>query len=359
MVGMQVEGLEHDPDIAAAEAGQRVLVERAERLASDRDRAGVGPLEPGHDHQQRRLAGAGRADEADRLAAAYMKIDVVEDMDAGRAPPEREVDAGERDRRRRRDPEVSCMQSSVARCLADSCRGFGIASGRPDVAAERGDMALRVQVFSACGAVAAAVVATLALSAVPPRPSAPIQLMAFGDSLTAGFGLAAGDAFPVRLETALKAKGHDVTVANASVSGDTTAGGLARLDWSVPAITEAVWSSSAPTTCCAASTRSATASAREDPAPAQCRASRCCWSAWGPRRISGADYKRDSTRSIPIWRPSTTCRSIRSSSTAWRRSEAQPAGRLHPLAAGVDRIVAGILPKAEELVARVREKRGS
>ncbi len=59
----------------------------------------------------------------------------------------------------------------------------------------------------------------------------PIRLVAFGDSLTAGYGLGPKDAFPVKLEAALRARGHDVTVANAGVSGDTVAAGLARVDW--------------------------------------------------------------------------------------------------------------------------------
>ncbi|RWM32430.1 arylesterase [Mesorhizobium sp.] len=59
-------------------------------------------------------------------------------------------------------------------------------------------------------------------------------IVGFGDSLTAGFGLGPGQGFTDRLQAALKAKGQDVAVANAGVSGDTTSGGLARLDWSVP-----------------------------------------------------------------------------------------------------------------------------
>ena len=58
-----------------------------------------------------------------------------------------------------------------------------------------------------------------------------IRLLAFGDSLSAGYGLAAGDGFTDRLETALREEGMDVKVLNGGVSGDTTAGGLARLDW--------------------------------------------------------------------------------------------------------------------------------
>lgn len=63
--------------------------------------------------------------------------------------------------------------------------------------------------------------------------AAPIKLLAFGDSLTAGYGLAPGEAYPVKLQAALKAKGYDVTVINAGVSGDTSADGLARLDWAL------------------------------------------------------------------------------------------------------------------------------
>jgi acyl-CoA thioesterase-1 len=56
-------------------------------------------------------------------------------------------------------------------------------------------------------------------------------LAVLGDSLVAGFGLPANEAFPARLEVALRAAGEDVRVINAGVSGDTTAGGLARLEW--------------------------------------------------------------------------------------------------------------------------------
>jgi acyl-CoA thioesterase I len=67
-----------------------------------------------------------------------------------------------------------------------------------------------------------------------------IKIVAFGDSLTAGYRLAPDQAFPVRLAAKMKAAGHNVTIANAGVSGDTTAGGLARIDWAVPDDTDAV-----------------------------------------------------------------------------------------------------------------------
>jgi acyl-CoA thioesterase-1 len=68
----------------------------------------------------------------------------------------------------------------------------------------------------------------------------PLRLVAFGDSLTAGYMLPAKDAFPNQLEAALRTAGLAVEVTNAGVSGDTTAQGLARLDWSIPDGTDAV-----------------------------------------------------------------------------------------------------------------------
>jgi len=70
--------------------------------------------------------------------------------------------------------------------------------------------------------------------------AAPIKIVALGDSLTAGFGLAREDGFTIRLQAALVAKGHDVEIVNAGVSGDTTSGGRARLEWSLGADTQAV-----------------------------------------------------------------------------------------------------------------------
>jgi acyl-CoA thioesterase-1 len=67
-----------------------------------------------------------------------------------------------------------------------------------------------------------------------------LRLVALGDSLTAGYGLEPGEAFPAALERALKARGWEVEVVNAGVSGETAADGLARYEWSVPAGTDAL-----------------------------------------------------------------------------------------------------------------------
>jgi acyl-CoA thioesterase I len=70
------------------------------------------------------------------------------------------------------------------------------------------------------------------LLAPAPAPAA-TRILAFGDSLTPGYGLAPDQAFPVQLASRLKSDGYDVTVINAGVSGDTSADGLARLDWAL------------------------------------------------------------------------------------------------------------------------------
>jgi acyl-CoA thioesterase I len=68
----------------------------------------------------------------------------------------------------------------------------------------------------------------------------PIKVVVLGDSLSAGLGLSASDAFPERLQKALEVKGIRVDMTNAGVSGDTSSGGRDRLDWSVPDGTDAV-----------------------------------------------------------------------------------------------------------------------
>jgi acyl-CoA thioesterase-1 len=72
-----------------------------------------------------------------------------------------------------------------------------------------------------------------ALSLMAPSMAAPPRILAFGDSLVAGYGLPAEDAFPVRLQAKLTSDGHAVQIINGGVSGDTSAGGLARLDWAL------------------------------------------------------------------------------------------------------------------------------
>ena len=99
--------------------------------------------------------------------------------------------------------------------------------------ASYGHLRVRVQVF------VLALAAALGLAATPAE-ARPLRVVALGDSLTAGYGLPPGKAFPDALQRALKGRGWDVEVANAGVSGDTAADGLARYDWSVPAGADAL-----------------------------------------------------------------------------------------------------------------------
>jgi len=94
----------------------------------------------------------------------------------------------------------------------------------------------RVQALTAALGVALA----LLLSGFAAAQERPVKLVAFGDSLTTGLGLPQAVAFPARLSQALKKKGLAVEVADAGVSGDTASAGLARLDWSIPQGTDAV-----------------------------------------------------------------------------------------------------------------------
>ena len=79
----------------------------------------------------------------------------------------------------------------------------------------------------------------LSLHRIEASPSAPV-IVAFGDSLTAGLGLPQDQAFPAQLEVALRARGTEAKVINAGVSGDTAAAALTRLDWALPDDADAV-----------------------------------------------------------------------------------------------------------------------
>ncbi len=73
----------------------------------------------------------------------------------------------------------------------------------------------------------------MVLAVAGPASAAPPRLLVLGDSLSAGYGLAHEDGFEVQLQQALQAQGHPVTIVDGAVSGDTSAGGRARLDWTI------------------------------------------------------------------------------------------------------------------------------
>ena len=189
----------------------------------------------------------------------------------------------------------------------------------------------------------------------------PVRIVALGDSLTAGFGVTAHDAFPAKLERALRAKNYSVEVLNAGVSGDTASGGLARLDWSIPADAEAVivelGANDALRGIDPAVTRNALDGIlrrmRERGIPVLLCGMRA------PPNL-GDDYARrfDAIFAELAAAYDTLFYPFFLEDVAAQAALNQGDG-LHPTAAGVDVIVRGLLPKAEALIAKAMERRKS
>ena len=218
--------------------------------------------------------------------------------------------------------------------------------------------------WSALVQVFALVVAALALAVPLAGPAAgadrPVRIVALGDSLTAGLGLPANAAFPARLEQALNAKGMAVEITNAGVSGDTASAGLARLDWSVPEGTDAVIVELGANDTLRGTDPKVTREALEG-IVGRLRERRIEVLLAGMRAAPnlGPDYGRDFDAIYPdlAARNDLLFYPFFLDGVATDAKLNQRDG-LHPTAAGVDAIVARILPKAEALVARVRDKRG-
>jgi acyl-CoA thioesterase I len=218
--------------------------------------------------------------------------------------------------------------------------------------------------WSALVQVFAMVVAGLALAVALTGPAAgadrPVRIVALGDSLTAGLGLPANAAFPARLEKALKGKGIAVEITNAGVSGDTASGGLARLDWSVPEGTDAAIVELGANDTLRGIDPKVTRQALEE-IVRRLRERGIAVLLAGMRAAPnlGPDYGRDfeAIYSDLAARNDLLLYPFFLDGVATDAKLNQRDG-LHPTAAGVDAIVARILPKAEELVARARDKRG-
>ena len=205
---------------------------------------------------------------------------------------------------------------------------------------------------------------SLVLAALLGRAEAadrPVRIVVLGDSLSAGFGLAAQDALPAKLQRALNAKGHAVEIANAGVSGDTAAGGLARLDWSVPEGTDAVILELGANDALRGSDPKATRAAL-DTIIRRLKERRIAVLLAGmlaPRNL-GPDYAKAFD---PIYPELAAAHDLVFYPFIVEGVAGDPAlnqaDGIHPTAAGVDVMVSGMLPKAEELVARVKAARGS
>ncbi|MEA2878431.1 MAG: acyl-CoA thioesterase [Hyphomicrobiales bacterium] len=189
----------------------------------------------------------------------------------------------------------------------------------------------------------------------------PVRIVVLGDSLSAGLGLAAQDALPAKLERALRAKGHDVTVENAGVSGDTAAGGLARLHWSVADGTDAVILELGANDALRGSDPKTTRASLEAIIRKlkERRIAVLLAGILAPRNL-GPDYVTAFDAIYPelAAEHGLTFYPFILDGVAGDRALNQGDG-IHPTAAGVDIMVKGLLPKAEELVARVKAGKGA
>ena len=200
-----------------------------------------------------------------------------------------------------------------------------------------------------------------ALAAPVAHAATPIKVVALGDSLTAGLGLPAKDGFVARLQAALAAKGNAVEIVNAGVSGDTASGGSARLDWSVPEGTNAVIVELGANDMLRGVRPQVTRAALETilrRLTDRHIAVLLCGMRAAPNL--GADFGQSFESIYPelAAKYGTLLYPFFLDGVAADRGLLQHDG-LHPSAAGVDVIVARILPRVEELLARVRSQNPS
>jgi acyl-CoA thioesterase I len=195
----------------------------------------------------------------------------------------------------------------------------------------------------------------------PANAASPVKIVALGDSLTAGYGLAEKDGFVPRLQAALAAKGVAAEVTNAGVSGDTAADGLARLDWSVPNGTDAVIVELGANDMLRGLDPAVTRN-KLDAILLRLTQRHIAILLCGMRAAPnlGPEYGHAFESIYPelAAKYGALLYPFFLDGVAGNRNLDQADG-LHPNAAGVGVIVERILPKAEELVARVRSQRPS
>ena len=200
----------------------------------------------------------------------------------------------------------------------------------------------------------------LLLLLAPAARAAPVAILALGDSLTAGFGLAEAESFPAQLQAALVARGIAARVMNGGVSGDTSAGGLARLDWSLADKPDLVILELGANDALRGLDPAATR-ANLDAILARLKAAGVAVLIAGMRAPPnmGAEYTQAfdaifpeiaASHGVPLY-------PFFLDGVAVDRNLNQ-ADLIHPTAAGTDVIVSRILPAVEELIAQARKERG-
>jgi acyl-CoA thioesterase-1 len=185
----------------------------------------------------------------------------------------------------------------------------------------------------------------------------PVTIVAFGDSLTAGYGVKAGESFAAQLQMALQAKGHKVKIVNAGLSGDTTAGGLERLDWSLQPKPDGVILELGANDALRGVDLKETR-ANLDKILAKLKAENIDFLIAGMKAPSnwGADYQKEFDAIYPelAAKYGATLYPFFLEGVALDRAFVQADG-LHPTAKGVAEIVKRIMPDVEKLLTRIRQ----
>jgi acyl-CoA thioesterase I len=188
-VRQQLERLEHETDTLGAQARPGVLVHATEFLAEQADRTRTGDVEAGQNTQQGRLAGSGRPGDRERAPGRHRQVDVIEDRQAAIGV--------------RHDLAQSGCLDGIGQLLTR--------------------LLLHLRLFALCMTVAA-------FPAAAATGSAPAHvILVVGDSLSSEYGLPRDTGWVHRLSERIGSTHDEYSVVNASISGDTTQGGLSRL----------------------------------------------------------------------------------------------------------------------------------
>jgi len=221
--GQELKALEDEADALGAQGGAAILVERIQRHTVEAHAAFAGSVEAGEQAQQRRLAAARGAEHRHDLSGGHVEVHAFQHRQ-GRTPSRSAIALGEisgDDHRMRARVEV--QQYRLSGRGAAACR-----ASRLTLAA--------LAVLAACGAPddrappASGPAGGIPAAAAEPAIEQPVVLF-LGDSLTAGFGVGAEEAYPARIQQRIDAARLDYRVVNAGVSGDTSAGGRRRIAW--------------------------------------------------------------------------------------------------------------------------------
>ena len=193
----QVKALKHHTHVIAAETGEGIFVHGAQVLAQGADGSAGCALKPAHQHQERGFARPRRANQPQSLSFCDVKRDAMQYFYTTGIAFQRETGIFEGENGRH-------METLFMRLLSQygGLRDFGKA------------------------------MALVLMSAVPAKAQ-DLAILAFGDSLTHGYGLIEQEGFVPQMRGWLEGQGVELRLVNAGVSGDTTAGGAARIDWSL------------------------------------------------------------------------------------------------------------------------------